>query len=259
MEFKNENTGRTFDSKALWNQFLAHRILLIAIVLLTSLIMGIYSAITYRPKYASKAKILVHDTQLGTSTAEISTSTSLSRDYVEIIKSDSVMSQVISKLSLQGKYGTSSLRRCISCDSPDYTRVIDLKVTTGDPELSRKIAVAVCSVARNRISEIMNFGSDENGNPVGESCRLQIIDPAGKAVKLKSPVQSDFLYGILYGILIAAILLIAFYLIDDKLKGEDEVVHYLNLSVLAEIPYVDKKMASGHLPIKTPKKRLNKG
>ena len=134
---------------------LKKRILLIlAAGLIGSCLYGAYTAFFMEPLYTSTSSILVlsKETTL-TSIADLQLGTQLAADYQVLIKSTSVMDDVIEGLDL--KMSADQLRENISIVNPVDTRILEVSVTNKDGVLAKKIADKVVEVASEYIGDKM--------------------------------------------------------------------------------------------------------
>ena len=140
----NENTAdnsRTEIDIAEIFGMLAHKwIIIVAAGVIAAVLAFGYFHFIATPKYTSSASIMVinrQNTDAITAT-DLTSSTTLSNDYVEIIKSRTVLEQVIADLDLD--YDVEKLSDKISASVITNTRKISIKVTDEDPILAKKIA-----------------------------------------------------------------------------------------------------------------------
>ena len=200
----------------------------IAVILLAALagtaVFGAYSFLIAKPVYESTAKIYIlsQSTSL-TSFADIQISSSLAKDYEEMIFSRPVVTQVAKNLNLDYEY--EELKDKLSVTNPADTRVLSITCRSNDVREACDLANEFATVSKRSIADIMD--TDEptlfekavvNENPV-------------KPEKLK-----NMLIGFLLGLIIACAIVIAQYMMNDSLKNEDDVERYLGLNTLASIP-----------------------
>ena len=119
------------------------------------------------------------------------------------------------------------LQGMITVTNPASTHIISTSVVTGDPELSRNIANAVLNTSIDAIYQVV--GTSEP----------TIIDYAeAEAVKEVTPSLYRYLaIGTLAGILLACAFVTLRMLTDNTMKTDDDVERYLQLPVLAAIPF----------------------
>lgn len=226
----NENTadnGRTEIDIAEIFAMLGHKWIIIAAagVIAAVLAFGYFHFIA-TPKYTSSASIMVinrQNTDAITAT-DLTSSTTLSNDYVEIIKSRTVLEQVIADLDLD--YDVDKLGGKISASVITNTRKISIKVTDEDPILAKKIADSLVDASSKRICEIMNV---EN--------MVSTVDNGDLPDKPSSPAtKRNTVIAALIGVVLASAIIIIVGIKDDRIKTQEDVEKYLGTSVLGMIP-----------------------
>ena len=183
-----------------------------------------YSFLLAKPVYESTAKlyILSQSTSI-TSLADIQMSSSLAKDYEEMIYSRPVVMQVKQNLHLDYKY--EELKEMLKVENPTDTRCLNISCTSNDKEEARDMANEFAKVSKRQIAQIM----DTDEPTVFE-----------KAVASKDPVKPQkvklIIIGFILGFLIACAIVIIRYMMNDSLKNEDDIERYLGLNTLASIP-----------------------
>lgn len=200
------------------------------IILSTAIIMAVITFIFFNfavtPQYTSTARIMVINRQSADSltTTDLTSSTTLSNDYVEIVKSRSVIEQVIADLNL--KYGVGELKGKINASIINNTRMIRISVTDVDPILAKEITDDIAKVTSNKICEVMNI---EN--------MVSIVDNADLPTHPSSPkTKKNTVIAALLGILLSATIVIIIGLKDDRIKTQEDVERILGVSTLGLIP-----------------------
>ena len=201
-------------------------------VVVASVLVFVTSALIYVnffcvPLYSSTAKLFIFNTETeGQSSSEITISTYLARDYAELIVDRTVLETVIDNLGL--KYSYSALKSAISINNPDGTRILEITARTKDGKLSKEIADEVCRVSQEKIVDLMGIG------------RVNSISKGHIPSNPSYPNKGQFIWTAFAASLIFSALVIFLLLItSDKLETEDDVQRYLDLSVLATIPYTN--------------------
>ena len=169
---------------------------------------------------SNDSMISLQDLQIGTQVAE---------DYRLIIKSRSVLNQVIEAMQLDMSYDR--LNSMVTVTNPNNTHIIKTAVRSGDLALSRDIANELLSVSIERIYQVV--GTNEPS----------VIDYSeANAVEDVSISFSKFvLIGALVGFLLIAVIVIIRMVMNSTIRTEDDVEKYLGMTVLAAIPYFDEK------------------
>ena len=223
---------RTIDLREIFLVIRKRIIWLIAAALICGAGAGIYSFYIAEPVYSSTSKlyILTQSTSI-TSFADIQLGSSLALDYLELIKSRPVVETVIGDLDLELSY--EDLLKQLTVKNPTSTRIIEITINDTDAYMAKNIANAFSKVAQRKISEIMK--TDEPS----------VVENAVLAEKPISPQKGrTILIGLLIGLILAAVVVIARYLTDDTFKNPGDVERYLGLNTIAVIPIdetVEKK------------------
>lgn len=212
------------------------------IILLTGFLCAmiglLYTMFTVPETYQSKTSIYIYNQQSEKiSSADLQIGYVLTKDYEVLVKSRTVLEDVIQKLNLNLGYG--QLRGMISVSVPNSTRIVEISVVTTDPYLSRDIADMVRIVASQNIAEVMGVDAVN----VVEEANL----PEGKSGPNLS--RSTVLGGC-FGVALACGLILLMYFVNDTIRTQDDVERYLELSTLGVIP-LDENLAN-------PKKRKTK-
>jgi capsular polysaccharide biosynthesis protein len=198
------------------------------------------------PKYESTAElyVLTKSTTI-TSLSDIQTSTSLTNDYIVVIKGRPVLDQVISNLGLDETYR--SLRKRVSVNNPSNSRLLDITVTDTDPVLAKRIADEIADVGSAFISqklvqdppEIVQYGYSD-GNPVSPD------------------VKKDTVIGGVIGAVFATAIIIISYLFNDSVMGPEDIERKLGMNVLGTLPIEEAEDDGDRKAVKKQKHR-NKG
>ncbi len=191
------------------------------------------SSLVITPKYQSTTKAYILNKQsTGTVTySDVQLSSTLSKDYLELVKSRTVLESVIRQLGLNDTY--ESLSGKVSVSSATDTRIISISVTDTDPEKAQKVANAVRDAAAKHITDVMDIEA------------VNVVDAANLPSSPVSPSVSKWTVIFAFiGILIVAAVIVIKYLLDDTIKSSDDIEKYLGLSTLALIPMNDEKTAN---------------
>lgn len=204
----------------------------------------IVSRFIITPEYSSTTKIYVLSKQNENNSltvTDLQMGSQLTKDYVELVKSRTVLTQVISELNLE--MGTGELSDMIAVDMPSDSRIINITVTNPDAYLAKDIANHVRSVAAEHICSIMDLEA------------VNVVDEANIPTGPSSPnVLKNTVIGAFIGIFMAMVVIVISYLADDTIKTPDEVERYMGVSVLSSIPVLETE-EKGKKKKKNAKKR----
>lgn len=222
------------DLQAVFYQLWSQLYILILAALIGALSMYYISNTLMDKKFQSSTSLYViqqQDSQTVTY-SDLQTGTQLTKDYAELIVSRMVTSQVIADLDLQNTYPdmknitSDQLAEMITVSSQQDTRILKITVEDTNPMRAQDIANAVRNAAAEHIYRVMDIES------------VNVVDYANLPEGPSSPnVMKNIVIGGLIGFVIAAAVIIVLFLLDDTIMSVDDVQKYLELSVLASIPY----------------------
>ena len=178
------------------------------------------------PKYTATAKmyILTSGSNSVVDLSALQISSQLKADYQELITSRSILEDVISGLSLQ-EMTVEDLEEMIVIDNPADTRILDVSVTTTDPQMSADIANELVDQAKTYLPEVMK--TDEPS----------IFEQAEVPETKSSPsIRRNVLIGALGAAFLYMGYLVVRHLMDDTFKTPDEINKYYGVQPLAVIP-----------------------
>lgn len=205
----------------LWSK--AHIILLSGIVIAMLTFIGTKVFIT--PQYSSITKMYVLSRQDTTSVtaSDLATGTQLTKDYMELVKSRSVLEQVIAVLNLD--MTTEELSDKITVATPLDTRILSITVMNEDPKIARDTADALREAVTIKIMEVMDIDS------------VNTVEEASLPTKPTTPsVMKNSVIGGFIGIFVVIGIIFLIFFFDDTIKSPDDVEHYLGMNVLASLP-----------------------
>lgn len=212
------------DLRELLLELLAYwQLILISIILAGGIAFAV-SKFMMVPKYQSTSElyVLTKSTSI-TSLADIQTGTSLTNDYIVVVKGRPVLEQVIDNLGLREDY--KSLRDRVELNNPSNSRILEITVTDENPELAKTIADQIAKVSSAFIAEKMDQDPPtiiQNGYADG------------------SPVSPNILKNTVLGGMLGAVLSIALvvisYLFNDTITGPEDIEKKLGMNVLGSLP-----------------------
>lgn len=184
-------------------------------------------------QYQASATLIVNNKSNNTTTinqTEITAAQNLADVYAIIIKSDTVLQQVIDNLKLNMTY--EQLSKSISVSAVNSTQVIEISMKNTDAEFAKKIIADIVRIAPPIIADKVEAGSVKviseakianNGNPVSPNS-----------------AKNAFI-GAVIGLVIVLAIIIIKELFNNTFKTEDDVTNTLNIPLLGVIPMVDVK------------------
>lgn len=194
----------------------------------TALVTLYISANIITPMYEAYVTVYVNNVRSGqdvdtiTST-NLSTSQKLVNTYVTIIKSDTVLEKVAAASGMDAT--AEQIRKMMSAKQVESTELFTVTITHADPVKAEQLANAVAKVAPGEIERIV------------EGSSTKIIDYAKLPQEPSSPslAKNTFL-GALAGFVITVIYVTIVFLLDVRIKDEEDLMALFGLPVLAQIP-----------------------
>jgi capsular polysaccharide biosynthesis protein len=168
------------------------------------------------------------------STADLSAAKSLVSTYSVILKSRTVVNEVI---DLSGvNYSYEQMLNMVEAKAVDNTEVFSITVTSSNPMEAEMLANLYAQVLPEKIAEIVN-GTD-----------AKIVDYAVIAAKRSSPSYTkNTAVGAMAGLVIAAAIVVIGFLRDDVIHSEDYLTKtYPNIPLLTVVPDLISTKSNGY-------------
>lgn len=195
-----------------------------------------YTQFCIAPTYTSTSSMLVlsKETTL-TSMADLQLGTQLASDYQVLIKSKPVMEQVIENLEL--KISPNALKGMVSITNPANTRILNVSITSTDPEQAKIIVDELAAVASEYVGDKM------------EVIPPKIIEKGEIPTYKNGPnVKKNAFLGLFAGLFASAGVFALLAMMSDFIKTEEDIARYLDIPVLATVPdrkdYIGKNKKS---------------
>ena len=191
-----------------------------------------YAVSTYliTPVYTASADMLVNNKQNTTTSdnntitySDITASSSLVSTYSIILKSHTVLEEVIDTLDLDYSYNT--LASMVSVSTVEDTQVMRVTVRNTDPQVAMDILTQIVSIAPSVIVDKAEVGS------------VKTVDQPWSSGRPVSPNKKRyiFIFGVL-GLLSMSLFLVLKELMNNTFKTEADITRELGLPILGVIP-----------------------
>jgi capsular polysaccharide biosynthesis protein len=178
------------------------------------------------PQYRASAMMIVNtrqDVNASVTSDQITSATKLVSTYSIIIKSDTVLQQVINDLGLNMTYA--ELNAKVSVDAVDSTQVMKISVTDRDPAWAQQVCAHITDVAPNIIVDKVEAGS------------VKVISQSTAGTDPVSPsVPKNTAIAGLIGLVLCLGVVFLRAMLDNKIKDENDIKKYLDLTVIGVIP-----------------------
>ena len=207
-----------------------HLLELIFVTLVAALVGFTASKFLMNPKYDSSALMIVNtrqDVNANVTSDQINSATKLVSTYSIIIKSDTVLQQVIDNLGLNLTYA--KLNKRVTVAAVDDTQVMKITVQSDSPEWARQVCEQIITVAPDVIKEAVEAGS------------VKVISNASLATEPVSPnIEKNTMLAAAVGFVLVIGIIVLQVLLDNKINTEEDVTKYLDMTVLGVIPQYDQ-------------------
>ena len=203
-----------------------HLLELIFVTLAAALVGFMASKFLMTPKYDSSALMIVNtrqDVNANVTSDQINSATKLVSTYSIIIKSDTVLQQVIDNLGLNLTYA--KLNKRVTVAAVDDTQVMKITVQSDSPEWARQVCEQIITVAPDVIKEAVEAGS------------VKVISNPSLATEPVSPnIMKNTMLAAAVGFVLVIGIIVLQVLLDNKINTEEDVTKYLDMTVLGVIP-----------------------
>lgn len=208
----------------LWRRALA--ILLTGVLLALLAVIGTKLFVTPEYQASTSMYILAKQSDTTLTNSDLQTSSLLTNDYAELIKSKTVCKSVIAQLDLNITYD--QLLEKVSVTVPTDTRILTISVTDPDPYLARDLANTIRDSAAQQIQNVMEVET------------VNVVDEADIPNSPISPnIMRNGMMGGILGCVLAVGVILVLYLTNDTIITPDDAERYLHLSILGQLPLDD--------------------
>ncbi len=200
-------------------------ILLISVVLCTFSSYYI-SAKFMTPVYKAESKMFVgreKDALSSLNLVDLQIGSQLVTDYSELIKTNTILEGVLKNLDLDMEI--ESLSKIIEIKTIEKSRFLNVIVKHPDPEIATELVNEISDVLKDKAEVIVGAKN------------IQIVDYATVPTEPDSPrpVRNSAI-GFVLGLIIALLIIIVRYLLDNKIESREDLEAISNLSMLGEVP-----------------------
>lgn len=206
----------------------SHLASIILVFILGALAAGAISYYLVTPKYTATSKLYMvsSSSKSVVDISDFNIGTSLSQDYVEVLKTRPVYESVIDKLGLS--YDYEELGKMIDTSVIGDTRIVQIDVKDKDPKEACDIANAIADAAVEQVPKSM------------ETSEPHIIEPAIVPDEPSSPhLLIDIVLGGIIGLVLVLVILTVSFISDDTFQSGEDVEKMFGIMPLTVIPESD--------------------
>lgn len=214
-------------------RFFISKIKIILLCMVSVMFFGfIYVCFLLTPMYHSSTTLILVSDHNNTNSSVVQSDINLNKNlvstYSEIVKSRTVLSQVITKLDLD--ISVKELSKLIEVESVENTEIIRIEVSNKNNRLAKEIAMTTADTFMMEVQDIYNLTN------------VSIVD---KAYLEKEPyninlVKQMILFAVVGFGLGAFIAFLVFYF-DTSIKSSSDIEEKLGLPVIGNVTLVGKK------------------
>lgn len=126
---------------------------IVFVALVFGIALGMYGKFVVKDVFQAEASMCIIDSNKEVSMSDLQVGSALTNDYEGIIKSRVVLTKVISNLNLDIAY--KNLYNAVFVDNPEATRIIRIRVVSGNKEEAVDIANEILSVSIEEIPHVL--------------------------------------------------------------------------------------------------------
>ena len=224
---------KEIDLRVVYGILRKNLILIVIVTVLFGIGAYLYSSFFISKQYSASAMIIVNnksDDKHVINTTELTAAQDLAEVYSIIIKSDTVLQQVIDNLQLNMSY--ESLNSRISVSAVNSTQVVKITMTHTNAEFAQKVVAEIVEVAPPIIADKVEAGSVKviSASKIGNSGR-----------PVSPNLRSNAIIGALAGLALVLLLVFIKEMTNNTFKTEDDIINTLNVPLIGIIPEVDGK------------------
>ncbi len=173
--------------------------------------------------YVNNSSFTVGDLGFSISSSEISAAQSLVKTYTVLLKNRTTLEKVIEATGVT--YDWEELYEMIEASPVNETEIMEITVTSTDPNEAKKIANGIAKILPQRVSEIV------------EGSSMEVVDSAIAINKKVAPNITKFTaIGFIIGAFLSLAVLVVFALFDNTIHDEEYVLNNYGYPILAKIP-----------------------
>lgn len=197
--------------------------IIVAAALIGTLISGIWTFYFITPQYEATTKLyILNSTSSAINLSDLQIGSQLATDYTYVFKNWHVHERVIEKLGLS--YNYKQMDSMVRVSNPSGTRLLEITITSPDPEEAMQIANTYAAVGREFISATMKTEEPS------------VFQQARIPTRPSSPSKArNLILGFMIGAFLACALIIIDFIRDDKVRTADDITKLLGLPTLGVV------------------------
>ena len=230
-EFVLEQEYETIDLREVFSILKSNILVIIASAAICGLIGMLVTTFLITPKYQADGMLIVNnrsDASTVVTYDNINSAKNLVGTYSVVLKSETVLKQVIDALGISDAYSPSGLASAISINAVDQSQVMKLSITDEDPERARSIIAELMRIAAPVLTETVEAGS------------VKIVSEANVT---ENPVSPNKLMNTVIAVILGGVLAVGYAFLKEMLNNtfvtDSDITKHLGLTVLGVIPRIN--------------------
>lgn len=186
------------------------------------------------PKYESRVSFYVSNnagdvSQSGSiNNGDLQAAESLATTYSKILESNTILDAVLDELGTTTELSRKELGRMAAASVVSNTQLLEVTVTSTDPQVFCRIADAFAKVAPQEITRITKAGA------------VEIVDRPEAASEKSAPhTMLDSVIGFVIGLILAAVVVVVRSMVDTTIYLPDDITAAVGVTVLGQIPTIE--------------------
>lgn len=228
------------DLKELFEIFWHKKAQIILLILIFIMIGAIYTIGFVTPIYTSSTTLVLVGTESTSNTdtqeaeaittTDITINSKLVSTYSELVKSKSILGEVIANLDIN--VDEDELRKNIEVTAKEDTELIEIRVSDANPTYAAKIANEIANVFKEKIA--------------GEIYKIDNVHIVDQAEVESEPSNINYVRDIaifaFIGVIVAVMYVLIANMLDTTIKTQEDIEKGIKIPVLASIPMYDMEM-----------------
>ena len=216
--------------------------IIVAAALVGTLISGIWTFYFITPQYQATTKLyILNSSSSAINLSDLQIGSQLATDYTHVFSNWHVHEKVIEDLGLP--YNYRDMGNMVKVNNPAGTRLLEITVTSSDPQEAKNIAEQYAKVGSEFISSTMKTEEPT----VFQHARLPVTPSSPSKAR-------NLIIGFLLGALLACAVIVIDFIRDDKIRTSDDITKLLGLPTLGVVTMQNGMNAEGSRNYKGAKK-----
>ncbi len=203
--------------------------------LITASAAYLISSFYMTPIYTSKSQLyILSKSNTLMSLADLQLGSQLTQDYMVLVKSRPVVTQVIDNLGLDMTY--EEMTEIVSVSNPTNTRILQLEVDYPDASMAKVIVDEFARVSSIQIAQIMDTAAPS------------IVEEGFVQPNPSSPNKmKNTMIGGFAGLFLSIAVIVVLHIMNDRIKDEEDIERHLGITTLGLIPIESRGVTQSRL------------